>query len=311
MALFFQGLWPSTIGIDDLQLLSFSADTVLCFSSISGHRNSMQKYLLTIWQHLITPPIYPSTLNLNRSSCLFLRDFNSNRLWSKLVQLANSKHDSFQTTLEQMSIHSCCPLLIIKTTNILIMMVLVCEAVLVFGEIEIGHWALFAKIATSPLCPNETDSKDPLKVHQRTRRLMAIPAPSGLITTKVLNGCAQGRFHVMYDLNWLVSFLWPWHDCHVQTRHQRAQQERIKLGDWNGLAYGRSIILRYTPIPCFSLLQASDLILTNPSIFWCSRWNPPHWFKSCKGQRRPLHIRPSKMAWNIMKPTLAWYGLVN
>lgn len=178
MALFFQGLWPSTIGIDDLQLLSFSADTVLCFSSISGHRNSMQKYLLTIWQHLITPPIYPNTLNLNRSSCLFLRDFNSNRLWSKLVQLANSKHDSFQTTLEQMSIHSCCPLLIIKTTNILIMMVLVCEAVLVFGEIEIGHWALFAKIATSPLCPNETDSKDPLKVHQRTRRLMAIPAPA-------------------------------------------------------------------------------------------------------------------------------------
>ena len=50
--------------------------------------------------------------------------------------------------------------------------------------------------------------------------------------------------------------------------------------------------------PFFFLLQTSDLILTNPSIFWCSRWNPPHWFKSCKGQQWPLHIRLSKMAWN-------------
>lgn len=208
----------------------------------------MQKYLLTIWQHLITPPIYPNTLNFNRSSCLFLRDFNSNRLWSKFVQLANSKHDSFQTTLEQMSIHSCCPLLIIKTTNILIMMVLVCEAVLVFGEIEIGHWALFAKIATSPLCPNETDSKDPWKVHQRT------PPPNG--------NPSSVRFDHNKSIEWLrkralscdvwfklINFFYlamAWLSC------ARAQQERIKLGDWNGLAYGRSIILRYTPIPRFS-----------------------------------------------------------
>jgi hypothetical protein len=40
--------------------------------------------------------------------------------------------------------------LIIKTTNVFIMVVLLCQAVLVFGKIEIGHGRMFAEIASSP-----------------------------------------------------------------------------------------------------------------------------------------------------------------